>query len=106
MDIENTSSRRYQFCRIQYTNFEFSGSRLINFQINLDSLEHDIINSIKQLKKNQRKYQIRFYIQNIETIKKQLAIKLFQKGNKKIINFADALYTYDLYKILEKNLIK
>ena len=32
--------------------------------------------------------------------------KIISKGNKKIINFADALYTYDLYKILEKEFNK
>lgn len=109
MDIEIRAQEGISFVEYNIPILSFSGSRLINFQINLDSSEHDIINSIKQLKEESKKVKTSnqiLYSKHRDDQKIMISNKIISKGNKKIINFADALYTYDLYKILEKEFNK
>ncbi|MDX4013280.1 hypothetical protein Q6A86_09815, partial [Aliarcobacter skirrowii] len=95
LDIEISEYNGTSFAEYNIPILSFAGSRLVNFQINLDSSEEDIVNSIKQLKKeanniktsNQILYSEDRVDQNIK-----ISNKILSKGRKKIINFAEALY--------------
>lgn len=109
LDIQIRAQEGISFVEYNIPVLSFSGSRLINFQINLDSSENDIINSIKQLKEESNKIKTSnqiLYSEDRDNQKFIISNKIISKGNKKVINFADALYTYDLYKILEKEFNK
>ena len=92
------------FVEYQLPILNLAGSRYVNFLINIDASEKNILENIKKLKSEKNNIKSKYEILEIENRKDEIidvSNKALSKGDTRIRNFADALYTYDIYKIIE-----
>ena len=97
-------SEQNSFVEYQLPILDLAGSRYVNFLINIDASEKEILENIKKLKLEKNQIKSKYEILGIENRKDEIidvSNKALSKGNTRIRNFADALYTYDIYKIIE-----